>query len=211
MCGEDFDTPIHSGSRITIGDLLLICLQVYSTNFLFELFYRIGMSPITMLHHIGALVIGQIALYYTAGNHADSSLEMVMCFFWGFFDVVSEAIPHTTLILYRLYPRHHRLLRMCFRAAYIVSLLSTFVESSVIFWFYGALFERWSIGFRVSTPILHGVFVAAQLWSAWCLRGMENRHYKQLKQSLGDESISSQESKAKSENQDLEPGRKNIQ
>lgn len=33
-------------------------------------------------------------------------------------------------------------------------------------WLWGSLWDRWTLPFRVVTPILHVIFSAAQLWGA---------------------------------------------
>lgn len=33
-------------------------------------------------------------------------------------------------------------------------------------WLFGGLWNRWTLAFRIATPILHVVFTMAQLWGA---------------------------------------------
>lgn len=100
--------------------------------------------------------------------------------------MVSEAIPHATLIIYRLYPKEHRRLLFWFRAAFVATIASTVLETIIILWIYIALFHRWHTALKVATPLLHVLFTAAQLWSAWCLWKLGNRE-KALQSSSGDQ------------------------
>jgi hypothetical protein len=94
------------------------------------------------------------------------------------FDLSSEALPHLTMVLYRLCPTSHLFLYRSLRTAFFVSILSTTIEIGVVCWFYAALFDRWSIYNKVLTPTLFAAFVAAQVWSAiglWVI-GSEQRN-----------------------------------
>lgn len=39
-------------------------------------------------------------------------------------------------------------------------------------YFFGSLWNRWTIAFKVTTPILHVIFAAAQLWGTYVLYTM---------------------------------------
>lgn len=34
-------------------------------------------------------------------------------------------------------------------------------------WVFGKLWDQWTIAFKVTTPMLHVLFAAAQLWGSW--------------------------------------------
>src|SRR6266536_1732405 len=79
----------------------------------------------------------------------------------GAFDIVSEFLPHVSIILYRVYPTSHRFLRKIFRLACITTLIGTTAETIVTMWVFGKLWDQWTIAFKVTTPMLHLLFAAA--------------------------------------------------
>ena len=85
----------------------------------------------------------------------------------GMFDVIAEFWPHIAIILYRVYPNDHDFLRKVFLSAGIITFVGTIFETIVVMWLWGTLWDRWTLPFRIVTPILHVVFSAAQIWGAW--------------------------------------------
>jgi hypothetical protein len=81
--------------------------------------------------------------------------------------VVAEFWPHVALILYRVYPERHLLLAWVFRATVACELLGTTVETVLVLWIFGTLWEEWDLAFKIVTPSLHLLFTVAQLWGAW--------------------------------------------
>lgn len=88
----DFRTPLL-GHRVggwrrdddfTMGDALYLAIMIVSVMYGHELAYREGISYVAVAHHVGVLVMGQLTLYWSASHHQrDSSLEVVLCLFWG--------------------------------------------------------------------------------------------------------------------------------
>lgn len=81
-------TPHSSfgGSRLTtLGDVMMVCSQIFTTMYIFELFYRTNISPISAAHHIGAIVIAQsaVALSLNYSHDRDSTDEFILCLVWG--------------------------------------------------------------------------------------------------------------------------------
>jgi hypothetical protein len=81
----------------------------------------------------------------------------------GAFDIISEFLPHLAIILYRIYPDSHVFLCKLFRAACMATFVGTISETIVVMYLFGQLWFRWSISFKVATPLLHIAFSAAQL------------------------------------------------
>jgi hypothetical protein len=81
--------------------------------------------------------------------------------------VVAEFWPHIALILYRVYPERHYFLTWVFRATVICELLGTTVESVLVLWIFGILWDKWNLAFKIVTPSLHVLFTLAQLWGAY--------------------------------------------
>ncbi|KAF9014734.1 hypothetical protein BDZ89DRAFT_440373 [Hymenopellis radicata] len=141
-----FHTPFI-GSLVTMGDILVISAQMLIGMFLFELIYRTKISPISMVHHIASILVGQAAITISIAMNPDSSIEFLLCTVWvsplaGAFDIISEFLPHLTIILYRVYPDSHRFLKTIFRAACLVTFFGTVAETVVVMYLFGQL---WSL------------------------------------------------------------------
>lgn len=165
-------TVHHSfaGSKVvTMGDMLLVLNQVFVAMYIFELIFRAALSPIAVLHHIGSVVIASTAVAISLNweNQQDATIEFILCYVWGMFDVICEFWPHLAIILYRCYPTDHVFLCKVFGFAGVTTFTGTVVETIVVFWLWGSLWDRWTLAFRIVTPILHVIFSCAQLWGAW--------------------------------------------
>ncbi|KAJ6527694.1 hypothetical protein B0H19DRAFT_1275058 [Mycena capillaripes] len=65
------------GSRIVMGDMLLISAQMLIGMFLFELIYRTKISPVSMVHHMASILIGQAAITISISMDKDSSIDVL--------------------------------------------------------------------------------------------------------------------------------------
>lgn len=79
----DFHTPYVAGSKVTMGDLLLVCAQMLTGMYIFELLYRVKISPISVLHHMGSILVAQAAIAISVRGDPESSIEFVLCTIWG--------------------------------------------------------------------------------------------------------------------------------
>ncbi|KAJ6566302.1 hypothetical protein B0H19DRAFT_1219533 [Mycena capillaripes] len=158
------------GSRVTMGDILVISAQMLIGMFLFELIYRAKISPVSVVglicqvevHHMASILVGQAAITISISRNEDSSIEFLMCTVWGAFDIISEFLPHLTIIIYRVYPDSHHFLMTMFRAACVTTLFGTISETVVVMFLFGQLWSRWKLSFKIATPILHIAFSIAQ-------------------------------------------------
>lgn len=73
------------GGTVTMGDVLIVCSQLFISMYVFELFYRPKISPVSSLHHIGAIVIAQtaVAISLDFEHEVDATIEFILCFVWG--------------------------------------------------------------------------------------------------------------------------------
>lgn len=95
----------------------------------------------------------------------------------GAFDCIAELWPHIAMILYRLFPlpdefsarahHYHVLMSRIFLSVAIMEVVGTTLETIVVFWLWGSLWHKWTLPFKVVTPILHILFSCAQAWGAW--------------------------------------------
>lgn len=88
---------------------------------------------------------------------------------------MAEFLPHVSIILYRVYPNSHRFLKKLFKAAMITTLLGTTAETILTMYLFGSLWDRWTIAFKVATPMLHILFMSCQLWGSYNFYKMYRR------------------------------------
>jgi len=155
-------TPYVPGSTVTMGDLLLICAQMLTGMFIFELIYRVKVSPVSVAHHIGSILVAQAAIAINIHRDRESSIEFILCTVWGAFDILAEFIPHVVMILYRVYPTSHLFLAKLFQVACITTFIGTISETILVMYMFGILWSRWPLSFKIVTPTLHLAFSAAQ-------------------------------------------------
>lgn len=91
--------------------------------------------------------------------------------------MIAELWPHIAMILYRLLPasndqsdkalQFHALMSRIFMSVAIMEVAGTTLETTVVFWLFASLWDKWTLPFKVVTPILHLLFSCAQAWGAW--------------------------------------------
>jgi hypothetical protein len=169
----------------TMGDLLLVLTQLFCSMYLFELFFRKTLSPIAVMHHVGAVMIGQsaIVLSLDLDKERNATIEFALCMVWGVFDVLAEGWGNLAFILYRLRPDNHRFLLYVFAATSAVTIIGTTLETITVMVLFGQSWEKWALEFKILTPILHTIFTLAQLHGSKILFLM----YKKQKMLLADE------------------------
>ncbi|RDW75203.1 hypothetical protein BP6252_06345 [Coleophoma cylindrospora] len=197
-----FHTPYAGSKYVTQGDILIVVAQMLIAMYVFELFYRPKISPVSVGHHIGTIMIGQsaIAISLNLVREKDATIEFILCLVWGAFDIVSEFLPHVCIILYRIYPTSHAFLRKLFRLACITTLTGTIAETILTMYLFGSLWDRWTIAFKVTTPMLHVLFASAQLWGTWNFWRMYQKQTRLLKRA-GGLAVENDEESAKSINE----------
>ncbi|CAI6092748.1 unnamed protein product [Clonostachys chloroleuca] len=166
----DFSTHIdRRSSRITVGDMLFVFSEVYTSYYLYEMCFRTQFaSPITIAHHIGLLIIVQtsLALFADIRRHPDATMEFFMCMVWGMFDLISEIPVLVSMIVWRVKSRNHvlrsRLAYFC--CAWVVAAATA--EVSVTVFLLQKSWPLWSLAFRVVTPIIFILWITTQLYGA---------------------------------------------
>lgn len=177
-----FHTPFAGSKYVTLGDVLIVVSQMLIAMYVFELFYRPKISPVSVGHHIGTIMIGQsaIAISLNLVRERDATIEFILCTVWGAFDIVSEFLPHLAIILYRIYPTSHNFLRNLFCLACITTFTGTIAETIITMWLFGVLWPKWTIAFKITTPMLHVLFMSAQMWGSWNFYKMYQRQVRFL-------------------------------
>ncbi|EPS38138.1 hypothetical protein H072_8139 [Dactylellina haptotyla CBS 200.50] len=174
-------SPVHHGGKVTMGDLLLVCSQVLVGMYIFELIYRVKISAVSALHHLGTILVAEAAVAISIYGHRDARLEFILCCVWGAFDVIVEFLPSLAIIRYRQCPNDHLYLRRLFKFTMFWTLTGTILESIVAMYLFGVLWDQWELSFKVVTPMLHIAFSAAQLHGSNIFRNMAKREDERLK------------------------------
>jgi hypothetical protein len=68
-----------------MGDMLVVVAQVLIAMYIFELLYRVKLSPVAVMHHVGTILIGQsaVAISLRSVREPDAGIEFVLCTVWG--------------------------------------------------------------------------------------------------------------------------------
>lgn len=99
---SDFHSPIVHDSPVKMGDMLLVVAQLLIGMYIFELLYRVKLSPVAVAHHVGTIIIGQcaIAISLKLAREPDADIEFILCTVWGKFLLkITIAIPISILII----------------------------------------------------------------------------------------------------------------
>jgi hypothetical protein len=80
-----FHSPFAGSKIVTQGDVLIVAAQMLIAMYVFELFYRPKISPVSVGHHIGTIMIGQsaIAISLNLVREKDATIEFILCTVWG--------------------------------------------------------------------------------------------------------------------------------
>jgi hypothetical protein len=80
-----FHTPFAGSKIVTQGDILIVVSQMLMGMYIFELFYRPKISPVSIAHHIGTILIGEsaIAISLNLSKERDATIEFILCTVWG--------------------------------------------------------------------------------------------------------------------------------
>jgi hypothetical protein len=80
----NFDTVFH-GSSVTFGDIEFVSMTIAMSLYIHELLYRSQISFVSMLHHVGAVAVGQCAISLTISwrHEPNASMYFCMALIWG--------------------------------------------------------------------------------------------------------------------------------
>jgi predicted membrane protein len=54
-----------------------------------------------------------------------------------------------------------------FRLAMFTTFTGTMAETILTMYLFGSLWDRWVLAFKITTPMLHALFMSCQLWGTW--------------------------------------------
>ncbi|KAF2404725.1 hypothetical protein EJ06DRAFT_487711 [Trichodelitschia bisporula] len=181
---SDFTSPMGKHAHPTMGDLLIVLTQLFVAMYVFELFYRKTLSPVAVMHHVGAVIIAQSAVVLSLDleHERDATIEFVLCLVWGAFDVLAEGWLNLAFILYRIHPRNHAFLCYLFFSTCAITVMGSVAETIMIMVLFGQSWSRWELSFKIVTPILHFIFTLAQLHGSRILFSMWLKQKRYLKE-----------------------------
>ena len=119
--GIEFETPIIEGSMVTMGDVILVVVQLFCAAYLAELHYRADtISLLSVAHHVVTILTANVAYAISvhAEDHPEAAVEIYLCIVWGmsarFLPVVTHArLDQITCLLRSLPICSHRLSQAC--------------------------------------------------------------------------------------------------
>jgi hypothetical protein len=65
----------------------------------------------------------------------------------------------------------------------ITTLIGTTAETVLTMWLFGSLWKQWTMAFKVTTPMLHVLFAACQLWGSWNFYGLWRKQLRHIARS----------------------------
>lgn len=79
------ETLYARSGPVTLGDILVVSAQMLVGMYIFELIYRVKISPISTMHHIGTILVAQsaIAISLNLDREPDATVEFILCTVWG--------------------------------------------------------------------------------------------------------------------------------
>jgi hypothetical protein len=80
-----FHSLYAPGSHATMGDILVVMVQTLFGLYLFELLFRTAMPTIAVLHHLAAIILGQVIIALSLGGtpRRDVILTFIIMMVWG--------------------------------------------------------------------------------------------------------------------------------
>ena len=170
FCGKSLKEGIVKGSVVSNADYLSVAYFAVIGMFLFEIIYRLKISPVSLIHHTAgcALSAWQVVEQVQQDN-ASTESQYKMLILYGVFEVVFETFPHIAVVYYRCQPKNsiglHKTSRIWLWSG-ISSLIGTTTELVAMAVFMWKNWYKWELGMKIVLPILHFAFMAAQVHGA---------------------------------------------
>ncbi|KIJ26074.1 hypothetical protein M422DRAFT_272890 [Sphaerobolus stellatus SS14] len=151
---------------VTNGDIIAFCYLTVPTIYLFKLVYRMQISIVSAIHHIAAITINIFGIIIIITDHqvgfiAETELKLILIY--GIFEMCFEIFPHLAICLYRIYRDSPCFLRKLFLGTTLLIFTGTFLKQFAVGIFYFHVWKRLPLSYKVSGPIFHVCFMAAQI------------------------------------------------
>ncbi|KAK2041998.1 hypothetical protein LZ31DRAFT_442700, partial [Colletotrichum somersetense] len=183
----ELSTTMAVGSRVRVGDLLLIISQMHSAYYTFELCYRTQFaSPLTIAHHAGLLAITQtsLSLLNDWEKHSEATLEFYMCMIWGIFDAIVDLPIYICMIIWRVKRNDSKLLAYIAGGLFIWALVGAFTEVAVTIYLLHESWDRWGIVWKFVTPFIFSLWICTQLYGSTRLFSMSRSEWRKYNRGL---------------------------
>jgi hypothetical protein len=189
----------YPGIETTYGDIEIVSMELAISIYIHEIIYRPNISLVSLAHHTGAIVIGSYSILHTLEwkTTPNATMYFTMALLWGLFDIICESWVHLALIYRTLRPNPNWKFKVCCFAA-VVQFLGISIETPFVTWiFYSKpMRERWQLSYLISTPIVHAIFLAAQVMCLVTFYQMASKYRQQAMKRNSHESLESSASKA---------------
>lgn len=170
FCRKGLEDPLFSGTSISSGDILSVAYFAVISMFLFEIIYRLKISPVSLLHHTAGCALGVWQIVEQV-MHKDEETESQfrLLILYGVFEVIFETFPHFAVIFYRCQRKDSQGFLKTARVwlysglSSLVGTTSELITMAVFMW---KNWHYWGLAMRVVIPILHFAFMAAQVHGA---------------------------------------------
>ncbi|KAJ4416435.1 hypothetical protein N0V82_006778 [Gnomoniopsis sp. IMI 355080] len=172
FCGRTLkESLIGHGSPVSNADFLSVAYFAVVSMFLFEIIYRLKISPVSLIHHTAGCALGVWQVIEEVyDNNASTASQFRMLILYGVFEILFETFPHFAVVYYRCQRKDapeglRRTSRVWLVSGYssLVGTTTEFVAMAVFMW---RNWRYWGVGMRVVLPVLHFAFMAAQVHGA---------------------------------------------
>ncbi|KAF2877819.1 hypothetical protein BDV95DRAFT_480274 [Massariosphaeria phaeospora] len=168
----DFDTRWNKNGKATFGDTITIGASIFMGIYIHELLYRSHLNWQTLVHHFFTVISGTTAITLTTmwQSRPFAKLYFALVMIYGVSTMIRTLPSHSSIIALRFWPHKHKLLARFYSVTFCVSLMGTLMETTFVLFLLGWCWYRWNDQVKVTTPIIHGAFLVAQVWTiqdAW--------------------------------------------
>lgn len=170
FCGRTLKDSIVPNTSVSNADILSVAYFAVVSMFLFEIIYRLKISPVSLIHHTAGCALGAwqvVEQVYLDDPSTESQLRLLILY--GVFEVLFETFPHAAVVYYRCQPKTAAGLQRTARVWFVSgcsSLVGTTTELIVMAVFMWRNWHLWEVAMRIVLPILHFAFMAAQVHGA---------------------------------------------
>ncbi|KJZ71112.1 hypothetical protein HIM_09466 [Hirsutella minnesotensis 3608] len=175
---DDLSAPLAAGHQhrtsVTIGDSLFTLTHIYTAYYLFELcFYYKFSSAIVIVHHIGLIIVAQVALvlFVDLQAHPEATMEFYMCLIWGLLDITVKVPQFSAMIVRQVKDSDRTSARIAYACCAWV-LLGAMVQVAVTAYLLNRSWSRWRLTWRIVVPIILSLWISTQLEVAFKLARM---------------------------------------
>ncbi|KAJ4391140.1 hypothetical protein N0V93_004755 [Gnomoniopsis smithogilvyi] len=170
FCKRTLKDSLINGSPVSNADFLSIAYFAVVSMFLFEIIYRLKISPVSLIHHTAGCALGVwqvIEEVYSDSPSTEAQFRLLILY--GVFEILFETFPHFAVVYYRCQSKDSVGLRRTshmWMASGFSSLVGTTAEFIVMAVFMWRNWHLWDLAMRVVLPLLHFAFMAAQVHGA---------------------------------------------